>query len=267
MVKTFATKYKAEKLGQHLLTDETVLRKIVEAAQINKEDTILEIGPGTGNLTSLLLNKSKKVIAVEKDSDAVKYLRVFFPNKNFILYEDDILEFNIEKEIKDSYKVVANIPYYLTGKLIRSLLERKNKPNLIVILIQKEVAYRIIQESPDSNILSTSVQFYGNPKIIFEVSRKSFSPPPRVDSAVLKITNITDSKDINDKDFFKIVKLAFSSPRKKIINNISSSLGIEKNILINTLKGMGFSDGARAQELSVDSFKKLYFKIREINEG
>lgn len=267
MKEKFATKYKAEKLGQHLLIDENVLGKIIDCAKIKKDETVLEIGPGTGNLTSLLLEKANKVIAVEKDNDAIKYLKAFFPNKSLFLYQGDILKFNIEKEIKGKYKVVANIPYYLTGKLIRLLLERENKPTLIVMLIQKEVAERITQNAPNSNILSTSVMFYGKPEIIQEVSRKSFSPPPKVESAIIRISNIKDQRDVNQKLFFRIVKVAFSSPRKKIINNISSSLNVDKNVLKKIILEMGFSEGARAQEFSINDFKKLTQEMENVYEG
>ncbi|NTU70027.1 ribosomal RNA small subunit methyltransferase A [bacterium] len=266
MVKTFATKYKSEKLGQHLLIDKNVLNKIIDVAKIKKTDIILEIGPGTGNLTSYLLEKAKKVIAVEKDRDAVKYLKVFILDKNLLVLEDDILKFNIEKEIKGRYKVVANIPYYLTGNLIRTLLERKNKPISIIILVQKEVALRIISQPPNANILSNSVQLYGKPEIIQEVSRKAFSPRPRVESAILEIKDIKTPKDIIEKKFFQIVKVAFSSPRKKMISNISSGLGINKEIVKKAVLSLGFSEGARSQELTVNNWKDLYYKlIKEID--
>ena len=227
-------------LGQNFLTDKSVLKKIIETADLSPTDTVLEIGPGTGILTKELAQKAKRVIAVEKDPKMVEILREESKGfGNIEIIQGDILKKikNNELEIK-GYKVVANIPYYLTTNLIRNLLENKNPPKEMVLMLQKEVAERICANPPDMNLLAVAVQFYATAKIIKYVSKKSFWPVPKVDSAIIKITPLiyadsrpirADRKRIDTDKFFRIVKAGFSQPRKQLLNNLSRLNFLSKN--------------------------------------
>ena len=181
----------SRRLGQNFLVDEKVLRKIIEAAELSKNDIVLEIGPGIGNLTVKLAKRVKKVVAVEKDQRMIEILKETLKDfKNVKIIKADILKFspkiyNLKSKI---YKVVANIPYYLTSPLIRKFVETVEvKPQLLVLMVQKEVAQRICTKPPDMSILAVSVQFYAKAEIISFVSKKSFWPQPKVDSAIIKI--------------------------------------------------------------------------------
>src|SRR3989338_1559210 len=197
--------YKAKKsLGQNFLKSKPALRKIIEAGEIRKDDVILEIGPGKGKLTSKLLEKSNCVIAVEKDRELFEFLKIKFEkeirNKKLILIEDDCLNFNPKNYNLDArtYKLISNIPYNITGAILKKFLTDKNQPERMVLLVQREVAQRITTPSPSStgrggkeSILSISVKAYGEPKMIMKVPARYFSPAPKVDSAVIAINNIS----------------------------------------------------------------------------
>jgi 16S rRNA (adenine1518-N6/adenine1519-N6)-dimethyltransferase len=222
----------SRRLGQNFLIDEKVLRKIIEAAELSKNDIVLEVGPGIGNLTTELAKRVKKVITIEKDKKMVEILRETLKNfTNIEIIEGDILKINLKPYTSKPYKVVANIPYYLTSPLIRKFLEcNEERPRYMILMVQKEVAQRIVARPPDMSILAVSVQFYAKPEIISLVSKKSFWPQPKVDSAIIKIKPLinTDKKLINADLFFKIVKAGFSQPRKQLINNFSKGLKFDK---------------------------------------
>lgn len=263
-IKKFASKYAAQKLGQHFLIDRIILSKIIEAADISEKDIVLEVGPGVGILTEELLKKSGNVVAVEKDERLIPYLKELFKDKkNFHLYTDDILKFNVGKYVKSPYKLVANIPYYLTSKLIRTFLEKEEKPQSMILMIQREVAERIISKSPRANILSISVQFYGTTKIIDFVPQKSFYPQPKVESAIIKIDNIVDDKyRVDSKTFFRIVKIGFSSPRKKLLNNLANGLKIPKHSIEKMLLDLGLDKNVRAEVLEISDWVNLCETLR-----
>jgi 16S rRNA (adenine1518-N6/adenine1519-N6)-dimethyltransferase len=262
--KEILKKYQAfpiKRLGQNFLIDKNVLRKIIEAAELSKEDVILEVGPGIGNLTIELAKKVKKVIAVEKDKRMVEILKENLKNfKNVEIVEGDVREIicTIVKKMAEGYKVVANIPYYLTSHLIRKLLELKRKPKLIVLMVQKEVAQRICAKPPKMNLLAVSVQFYAKPQIISFVSKNCFWPRPKVDSAIIKISNIKKQKPTKgEKLFFEIVKAGFSHPRKQLINNLSKGLKKNKKVVEEWLLNCGISPDKRAENLSIEEWKRL----------
>lgn len=225
-------------MGQNFLIDENIVNKIIKTANIDKNDIVVEIGPGTGSLTEKLAMCSKKVIAIEKDEKLASNLKI----KNVHVITGDALQ--EIKTIKGKYKVVSNIPYYLTSFLIRTLLEAENKPEEIVLLIQKEVAKRIC--SKENSILSLSVNYYAKPEIIDYVSKNCFYPKPKVDSAIIKI--IPNKRKRND-DLFKLIKIGFSHPRKQLANNLK---GIGE-----FLKSTGLSEKARAQELDINDWISL----------
>lgn len=253
-------------LGQHFLRCDWVVDTLINAAELKKSDTVLEIGPGTGILTRALAKKAGKVIAVEKDHSLVAHnlYRLTKENPNVEIIEGDILKL-LQKIISryklqdSSYKVVANIPYYLTSRLFRLLLENPHRPELIVMTIQKEVALRIVAKPGQMNILAASVQVFGNPEIIKKVPRGCFSPVPKVDSAIIKISQISDQKlkeaGILATTFFNLLKTAFSSPRKTILNNLASRLKKDKASKI--LAEANLDPMRRPQELGIKDFLYL----------
>jgi len=265
-----------KRLGQNFLISQRALQKIIQTAKLSKKDTVLEIGPGLGVLTHALAKRAKKVIAVEKDKRIVEILRDELGNyKNVEIIHGDILKLFRSKRhalfatslLKkgcskkgvplDGYKIVANIPYYLTSFLIRLFLESKNPPQEMVLLVQKEVAQRICAKPPKMNLLAISVQFYGQPKIISYVSKKSFWPQPKVDSAIIKIGKIQKPKNINIKSFFQVVKAGFSSPRKQLANNLSQKLNLPREEIKEALAQCGLQRQARAANLSINDWINL----------
>ncbi len=252
-----------QKLGQHFLKSKRIVAAIVNAAEITKKDIILEVGPGRGILTEALLEKAGKVIAIEKDKELVRYLSDKFSSpKNLVLIEGDILtwkpRFHLETGFPSSnYKIVANIPYYITSRFLRKFLTGNppagGQPKLMVLMVQKEVAKRIVAKPPEMSILSVSVQVYAEPKIVTLVSKRLFSPPPKVDSAVIKLQNISRNfftkNNLDEKEFFALVKKGFSHKRKILKNNLSMSTYDVKKCKI--------SPQMRAQELSLRDWKCL----------
>jgi 16S rRNA (adenine1518-N6/adenine1519-N6)-dimethyltransferase len=271
-LKEILKKYKAfpiKRLGQNFLIDQNVLKKILEAAELLKRDIVLEVGPGIGNLTVELAKKAKKVIAVEKDKRMVEILKERLKEEkieNVEIVNEDILKFLPSFKLKWSYKVVANIPYYLTSRLIRNLLEMKRKPKLIVLMVQKEVAQRICAKPPKMNLLAVSVQFYAKPEIVSFVSKNCFWPRPKVDSAIIKISSIKKQKATKEeKLFFKIVKAGFSHPRKQLINNLSEGLRKDKKIVEEWLLSCSISPNKRAENLSVKDWKKIAISLNKFD--
>ena len=230
-------------LGQNFLIDEKVLRKIIEAAELSENDIVLEVGPGIGNLTAELAKRVKKAIAIEKDKKMVEILRETLKNfTNIEIIEGDILKINLKPYTSKPYKVVANIPYYLTSPLIRKFLETENQPKEMVLMVQKEVAQRICARPPKMSLLAVSVQFYTKPEIISYISKKSFWPSPKVDSAITKISAFNQPrKSAFNQRFFKIVRAGFSQPRKQLINNLSKNLKVDELKLISTRRSLALA--------------------------
>jgi 16S rRNA (adenine1518-N6/adenine1519-N6)-dimethyltransferase len=257
--------YKPKKqLGQNFLADKKVLMKIVDAANIRKDDVVLEIGPGQGSLTYHLAQKARKIIAVEKDMELVKYLEEKFKDlKNLEIINQDILNYlEIFKETK-RYKIVANIPYYLTSYLLRKISEMKNKPSEIILMVQKEVAERLTAKKGKMNLLAISVQIFADPEILFYVSKNSFWPKPKIDSAVirLKIKKAKKQEIKNTENIFKIVHAGFTAKRKVLINNLAKGLSIPKEKIYDIFKSLGIDQKVRAQDLGVEDWLNIYNKI------
>jgi len=251
---------KAKKsFGQNWLRDEYVLDEIVKSAEIAKNDTVLEVGPGLGTLTQKLVATGADVVAVEADKDLLPRLGSMFQGKaNFELINDDILKFDLSKLNKD-YKVVANIPYYLTSNLLRTLLESNNPPSTMVLLVQKEVAQRIMAKPGQMSVLAFSVQYYAKPEYIMDVKKELFDPVPKVDSAVIKISRgQKPAFEADIKKLFRLVKSGFGEKRKMLRNSISGGLGIETLLVENLLKDCKLKPTARAQELSLKDWQGLY---------
>ena len=254
-------------LGQHFLLNEEILNQIIATAKLKKHDIVVEIGAGMGNLTEKLAMKVKKVIAVEKDINLIDYLQEKLKDKkNVKIIHADALKINLKNiKLKDNnYKVVANIPYYITSPLLKKFLTTKIRPILITLLIQKEVAQRIIAKPPYLNILALSVQFFGKPKIIKLVPKENFWPKPEVDSAILKIEMKSKKPDINlEKNFFKLVKAGFAKKRKTLVNSLNLTLKIPKEDILKLLKQNKINPLTRAQEISFPKWINLATKAKQ----
>jgi len=249
-------------LGQNFLTDKNVLQKIIEASEIKKTDTILEVGPGIGTLTQQLASRAGEVVAIEKDPAMCKILSETMAEfKNVTVVQDDILHNTKDLIHNTNYKVVANIPYYLTSPLIRKFLELNpsagGPPEFMVLMIQKEVAQRICAKPPKLNLLAVSVQFYAEPKIMSYVSKNSFFPAPKIDSAIIKITPKNIIEKNNSDLFFKVVKAGFSHPRKQLLGNLVGELKIKKETAQNWLLQNNIKPTQRAETLSVEQWVQL----------
>lgn len=249
-------------LGQNFLKSKKTIEKIVDISNVTNQDVVLEVGPGKGALTEFLLEKSKQVIAYEKDKDLIPFLLEKFKEyKNLTLVEGDILEITSEdiKKITKQYKVVANIPYYITGAIIELFLSISFQPTLMTLLIQKEVAERIMARDGKESILSISVKAYGNPKIVAKVPKHYFSPAPKVDSAVISITNISKDffKNFSEEEFFFVVKKAFQFKRKNIFNNLKGNFINAEDIL----SEISVNKTDRAEDLSLETFALLTQKL------
>ncbi len=252
----------SKKLGQNFLIDKGAIKKIIEAAELKTKEIVLEIGPGVGTLTQEIAKKTKKVIAVEKDSKMLEILEKTLKNFNNIkIIQKDILGFQVSSFKFQEYKVVANLPFYLTGPIIRKFLETETLPKEMILVVQKEVAQRICAKPPRMSVLAVSVQIYAIPKIISYISKKSFWPQPKVDSAIIKIipknAEFLSQPNIKIQYFFKIVKAGFSQPRKQLANNLSKELKIDKKKTEQWLLKNKIIPSQRAETLTVEDWLKL----------
>lgn len=247
-------------LGQNFLINASILEKIISSAQIESRDTIIEVGPGLGVLTRALAQKAKKVIAIEKDRTMVAILKDTLANSlNVEVINQDALDYNPPLY---PYKVVANIPYYLTSALIRKFLESTNPPTMMVLMIQKEVAQRICEKPPRMTLLSVAVQCYATPKIITYVSRESFWPAPNVESAVISLIPLPEKLSVPTDDFFRVVKAGFSHPRKQLVNNLcilksKNGVPLDKYMVSHWLTQNNIQPNQRAQTLTIDQWVML----------
>jgi 16S rRNA (adenine1518-N6/adenine1519-N6)-dimethyltransferase len=245
-------------LGQHWLKDRDVLAHIAQCADVSREDTVLEIGPGLGTLTSELLRRADSVVAVEFDSELAKKLPAQFPGKKLTVVNEDILSFNLS-DLPTGYKVVANVPYYITSKIVQMLLSASNRPSIAVLLVQKEVAERLAAQPGDMSILAVSAQIFAEVQLGDVVKRDLFTPPPKVDSQVVILTLRKNSLlgDIPEDDFFKVVKAGFSSKRKKLRSSISAALSLSKEEAETLLRRADIDPNDRAEALDIESWKRL----------
>jgi len=259
-----------KRLGQHFLINAEILDRIVTAAKLTSADEVLEIGPGFGTLTRALAQKAHRVVAVEKDIAMVKACRGINADlTNIKVVEGNALalaeEFFRQNFPKKHYKVVANLPYYLTSAIIRFFLNSPHRPDMMVLMVQKEVAERIVATPPDANLLSVAVQFYGKPEIITLVPKQNFWPMPKVDSAVIRITPHKKAPaDIDDHKFFRLVKAGFGERRKQIHNSLAGGLRLEPALIQKILSKSGIEPTRRAQTLNLTEWIKLYKNIEKL---
>lgn len=245
-------------LGQHWLKDRPRLEAIADSAEITPEDTVLEIGPGLGTLTSVLLSRAQEVIAVELDSELARKLPGQFPGKNLAVHNQDILSLDLS-QLPARYKVVANVPYYITSKIVQLLMTSTNKPAMTVLLVQKEVAERIAASPGDMSILALSAQIYAEASLGALIPREYFTPPPKVDSQVVILRTRAESLITPDqeKTFFRIVKAGFSAKRKKLRSSLAGGLGVEKSEAEKLLANANISPDARAEDLAIEQWLQL----------
>jgi len=287
VVKTLLLKYMispSKQLGQNFLTDKGAIDNIIKAACLGPDDIVLEIGPGLGTLTQEIAKKAKKVIGVEKDPKMVEIMGETLKDiKNSEIIQEDILKFKDCSKTKN-YKLMGNLPFYLTSPIIRKFLERKNKPEKMILLVQKEMGQRICAKPPDMSILAVSVQIYSKPEIMGYVPKKSFWPQPKVDSAIIKIVpriisetssefaskttangvskNPTIVSFFDSQLFFRIVKAGFSQPRKQLVNNLSKGLNIKKEKALTWLEKNNIKSSRRAETLSIQDWINLSKTIK-----
>ncbi len=294
----------ARSKGQNFLISEKVYDDMIATADLKPDDIVLEVGPGLGFLTTKLAERVKKVIAVELDDKLAKLLKkrleeeevrnVEVVNANILDFgimnhESRIMENNGKNNIHNSlfiihnsrYKIVANLPYNITSIFLRKFLSMENKPESVVLMLQKEVAERIAAKPPQMSLLAVSVQYYAKPEIVSIVAKENFWPVPEVDSAIIKLRIKNYELRINgwpnpllakergknldvdkEKEFFRLVKIGFSAKRKMLKNNLSAGLKIDPEIMENKLKLVGFSPKIRAQELSVADWLGLFEGMR-----
>ncbi len=263
----------SKKYGQNFLINEEPITEMLAAGEIKPDDVVVEVGPGFGVLTLVLAEKAKKVISYEIEKKIEPYWveqilqrrvsddvtrRDFVKSKNIEIIWGNVLKQNIDLE---KYKVIANLPYQITSNVIRKFLEADRKPEVMVLMVQKEVAERICAKPGDMSVLAISVQYYAEAEIVMQVPRAYFWPVPGVDSAIIKISNIKPAKA--SEEFFRIVKIGFANRRKILIKNLESVVGKQnKEKLKIFFQELGIGEKARAQELSIKQWQGLTDKIK-----
>lgn len=246
-------------LGQHWLHDELSLEAMADVADIKAGDTVLEIGPGLGTLTQVLIDRGANVVAVEFDHELATKLPERVKHERLTVIEHDILTFDFTT-LPKNYKVAANIPYYLTSNLLRVMCESSNPFRSAALLIQKEVAQRIVAQPGQMSILAVSVQFYCETSLSVEVPAELFTPPPKVDSQILGLTYRTEPlfPEVDTIEFFRLVKAGFHEKRKKLRSSLASGLHISKPDAEALLNAAGIDPSLRAQALSLDNWHAVY---------
>lgn len=268
-----ASSFRAKKsLGQNFLKSEPALKKMCEAGEVNDNDIILEIGPGKGALTTKLLAISKKVLAVEKDRELFGFLKEKFADEiksgKFEIINEDILEINVKDYglKKGDYKIIANIPYNITGAIFKKFLSSQDQPETMVLLVQKEVAERIVARPAKGgagegkeSILSLSVKAYGTPKYIMKVAKRFFSPAPKVDSAIIAIYDISKNNftnEVSENNFFSVVKSGFAHKRKVLRKNLEI-LQKKPGQIDSIFEKLKIDSKARAEDIKFDNWIKI----------
>lgn len=256
--------YAKKSLGQNFLINPGVLTKIIAAADLTKDDYVIEVGPGLGILTEQLAQAAARVLAVELDTRLIPILQQKFAQTAAVkILHQDALQLALPEH---SYKVIANIPYYITSPLLNHFLQANNKspetvrglrPSLLIFLVQKEVAEKVCARTGDHTMLSLQVQIFGKPSIVSQVSKSSFFPQPKVDSAILKIETYDQPLIQNTELFFKLISKAFSQRRKTLLNSLNTFQNHNKEQIANLFSQTKLDPGLRPQELEISDWQKL----------
>lgn len=274
LLRQFGLKTK-KRLGQHFLIDEGVLEQIVSSAGLTPQDVVVEVGPGLGLLTRELAKRVGRVIAVELDVQLVAVLKKTLSSfTNVFIVQADILkvppgELVGRYCVEDAgYKVVANLPYYITSPVLRHFLEASLKPQLMVVMVQREVGEAIAASSGNMSLLSVSVQFYAKPSVIAYVPAQSFYPPPKVDSVVLRLDLLPQPVVVVDDvaGFFDTVRRGFSSPRKQLHNSLAQGLGVSAAPVVSLLKAVGIESQRRAETLTLEEWAKVWRGVSQLEK-
>jgi len=252
-------------LGQHWLKDRSMLESVVVPANLTDQDTVLEIGPGLGTLTSVLLSKANQVFAVEFDQALARKLPGQFPGKKLTVIHHDILTFDLST-LPKNYKVVANVPYYITSKIIEKLLNASNKPSNITLLVQKEVAERLAARPGDMSILAISAQIFADVTLHDIVPASFFTPPPKVDSQIVSLKTLSQPliSEEDEKLFFRVVKAGFSAKRKKLRSSLAGGLQLDKEKSDKLLDSAKISGDRRAEDLTINEWLRLMKEYQEL---
>jgi 16S rRNA (adenine1518-N6/adenine1519-N6)-dimethyltransferase len=255
-------------LGQHFLVDQEVLEAIVSAAKVTPDDIIVEVGPGLGILTRELAQRAGQVIAIELDDKLAALLkRTLASFNNVTIINEDVLKIKPKDLLKgQDYKVVANLPYYITSPVLRHFLEASAKPKTMIVMVQKEVAEAIAAKPGQMSLLSVSVQFYAEPRIISSVPAESFYPAPEVDSAILCLDLYPEpAVAVDEGSFFELLRAGFAAPRKQLANSLAQGLGRAKTEVLPLLEEAGIASQRRAETLSLEEWAKLWRLFEEKN--
>lgn len=256
--------------GQNFLVDRAILHAIVEAAALEQDEQALEVGAGTGVLTRELARRARRVVAVELERDMLALLEETtraYPNVEIVarnlLYLDPTEVFG-----QEPYKLVANLPYYITAPTFRHFLESANPPRLLVVMVQYEVAQRIVAGPGDLSLLGVSIQFYGRPTIVARVPARAFYPAPKVDSAILRVEvneQAPLTRDERDR-FFKVVQAGFAEKRKQLHNSLTHHLHRKNDIVKSALTDAGIETSRRAETLSIEEWLRLWRALQHVND-
>ncbi len=253
--------YAKKSLGQHFLRSPRALDAIIAAGELKAGNVVLEIGPGEGVLTKRLLDAGCSVLAIEKDDELFTFLKSKFSKEiraeKLILRHEDILDFTFTTPIAERYKLIANIPYNITGAILEKFLSAEHQPERMVLLVQDEVARRIVARDGKESILSISVKAYGTPRYVEKVLAGSFAPAPKVNSAILTIENLSKNffTHISEKNFFMLLKAGFQAKRKKLSSNLGLLIG--KGRVLEVFKKLGLDENLRAEDVSSELWGKL----------
>lgn len=270
--------------GQNFLINDEIIHKMISIAKLEKTDTVLEIGAGFGNLTTALAQKVDKVIAIEPDKSVFPALKKLSKtHRNIFPINEDVFKVNFEGGFpkirrnmpqnggnmdfrlqSGEYKIVSNLPYQITSLVFRHFLEHGPQPKSMTVMVQKEVAERITAKVGQKSLLSLSIELYSDPEIAFFVPKTDFYPAPKVDSAVVNLPNISLKFDVDEKKFFQLLKVGFSSKRKKLLNNLVNGLILDKNEGSELFKKLKINENARPQELDINTWVLLIDAISQI---
>jgi 16S rRNA (adenine1518-N6/adenine1519-N6)-dimethyltransferase len=273
-----------KKFGQHFLTDPRILESIADAAEVTATDTILEIGPGLGHLTRVLARRAGRVIAVEVDTAlAAKLEQEFAVQSNVSIIQGNFLDApaaawisrlgnritgagDIPAPVSMPFKVVANLPYYITSAILRHLLEAAQKPHVIVVMVQREVARRMVARPPQMNLLAVSVQFFAQPRIVRTIAAGAFYPPPKVDSAVVRLDIFEQARlhTTQVERFFEIVRAGFGGRRKQLRNSLARGLAIAPDSMAATLLRARIQPARRAETLTLEEWLALHRELADV---